>query len=42
MVFPRAWREAVLQALRLPDHALRAVGLAAVLVGMLILQMSGR
>ncbi len=37
---PDGWRQAMLQAGRLPDKTLRAVGFASMLIGVLILYLA--
>jgi uncharacterized protein YjeT (DUF2065 family) len=34
---PRSWREAMLQAARLPDRVLRSIGFASMMAGVIIL-----
>ncbi len=36
-VSPRSWRRTMLQASRLPDHVLRGIGLASMLLGVVLL-----
>jgi uncharacterized protein YjeT (DUF2065 family) len=36
-ISPKAWRDAMTQAARLPDNILRSLGLASMMVGVIIL-----